>query len=769
MKRPAAVSLVLALTLLALFTRLYDLGGMSIWTDEGLTIYRAHEPLAANLRNEIVVQGVTTIDTHPPLYFVLMSGWIKLAGDSEFVLRFPSALWGALLVPLAYVLGKRLFKRETGLWLAALIAASPFYWWHSRDARMYTLLAVWVLLAVYWVFGAVSKSPVSKRQLLAGSLCAVLAGLTHYTGVVVAALLGGVMFVALWRRQRRWAWLAPSVVMVAAIPAVVFAVGRLNTGDFPIFRPFQEMLFETWNVFSLGLSLEQIRPLEELAIFPVMGVLGLLGLLFERKWLRAAGLVVWLFAPLLAYYLMSYIKPAYVNPRNLSPALPAYLLCIALGLTVLRRKAWPLAVIAAGVIFIEFGAAGYQQLTDARFMKDDIRALVRTIEARAQPGDAIVLHDAIIRHTFDYYYRGEWPVDAVPRYASYGQPAQSETDLAEFVAAYDRVWFVDRPAPVGFPSTRVPAWLNQHFKQVEGASFFGNYTGAHVWLYETRSPVFDQLPVDAQSIGAQTGAIELAAVRVPARVPGDVAAHIETFWRARDRSTPLTLDIDLIDARGNVLVQNEQALWPFFPIDEWPRGRWVRWSTYLDLPIGLPPGTYQLRLRAIDSGTGEALAFDKNAADGYLGLGPLTVERPTQPWPRSALTEGVPVNATWANAIDLWAWSVPVGPLRPNVTLPLDLLWQARTDLQQDYHFKLEIRTPAGGTLQTIETAVSSQDQSAATWRAGDVMRQSLLVVLPAEARGGDYHLLLQVAEAGSPFRGSPIDLGAFKVEEYPV
>ncbi len=357
MKRSTAGALVLALTLFALLIRVYDLAGMSVWTDEGLTIYRARLPLAANLRNEIVVQGVTTIDTHPPLYFVLLSGWIQWAGDGEFALRFPSAAWGALLVPLAYVLGKRLFKRETGLWFAALMAASPFYWWHSRDARMYTLLAVWVLLAAYLILSALMTQPQSKRRLILGSVCAVLAGLTHYTGVIVAGLLGSLMFVVLWRRQRRWALLAVAIVAVAGIPAVVFAVNRLGVGDFPKYRPFQEMLFETWNVFSLGLSLEQIRPLEQLAVFPVVGAIGVIGLLLDRKW-RLAGLILaWLFAPLVVFYLISFVKPAYVNPRNLSPALPAYLLSIAVGLTFLRRKAWLVAAIGAAVIFVEFGAA----------------------------------------------------------------------------------------------------------------------------------------------------------------------------------------------------------------------------------------------------------------------------------------------------------------------------------------------------------------------------------------------------------------------------
>ncbi len=100
-------ALVLALTLLAFGLRMYRVDAMSVWTDEGLSIYRARAPLLQNLRGEIDIQGVPTTDTHPPLYFLMLSGWSKLTGETEFALRYLSVIAGTLIVPVAYVTGKR--------------------------------------------------------------------------------------------------------------------------------------------------------------------------------------------------------------------------------------------------------------------------------------------------------------------------------------------------------------------------------------------------------------------------------------------------------------------------------------------------------------------------------------------------------------------------------------------------------------------------------------------------------------------------------------
>src|SRR5207248_4339625 len=84
----------------------------------------------------------------PPLYYLLAHAWLAL-GDDEAVLRTLSALLGALAVPLLGLLGAALFERRVGLLAAALLAGAPAHVFYSRDARMYPLLTLLLLLATY--------------------------------------------------------------------------------------------------------------------------------------------------------------------------------------------------------------------------------------------------------------------------------------------------------------------------------------------------------------------------------------------------------------------------------------------------------------------------------------------------------------------------------------------------------------------------------------------------------------------------------------------
>ena len=60
--------LLLALLLLGFWLRVHNLDAFSFWTDEGLTPARSGYPIAQILRNEIVIQGYVSTDTHPVSY-----------------------------------------------------------------------------------------------------------------------------------------------------------------------------------------------------------------------------------------------------------------------------------------------------------------------------------------------------------------------------------------------------------------------------------------------------------------------------------------------------------------------------------------------------------------------------------------------------------------------------------------------------------------------------------------------------------------------------
>ena len=100
---------------------------------------------------------------------------------------------------------------------------------------------------------------------------------------------------------------------------------------------------------------------------------------------------------------------------------------------------------------------------------------------------------------------------------------------------------------------------------------------------------------------------------------------MSTYWQATDRGDPLTLILELIDAQGNVWTRREDVLWEYYPRDQWPRDQLIEWQSTLLLPIGLPPGQYQLRLRVAQPDSGAVLAFDRATPDGNLSLGTIDV------------------------------------------------------------------------------------------------------------------------------------------------
>jgi len=79
--------------LVAFALRTYLLGATNLWWDEAYSVWLARRPLTELLRT-------TAFDVHPPLYYVLLRGWMELAGDSEFSLRYLSVAGGVLTVVL---------------------------------------------------------------------------------------------------------------------------------------------------------------------------------------------------------------------------------------------------------------------------------------------------------------------------------------------------------------------------------------------------------------------------------------------------------------------------------------------------------------------------------------------------------------------------------------------------------------------------------------------------------------------------------------------
>lgn len=154
-------------------------------------------PIYQQGRPSGIVEASNT-DNNFPTYYLIMHYWVSLFADSEFSLRFPSALAGLLAVLAMYKVGSLLFGRGVGLTASLILALSPFHIQYSQEARVYSLMALLALVSFYCFVKVLRER---KRAAQTGYVLSTLALMySHVYGLFIvlaqnlylaAVLLGG--------------------------------------------------------------------------------------------------------------------------------------------------------------------------------------------------------------------------------------------------------------------------------------------------------------------------------------------------------------------------------------------------------------------------------------------------------------------------------------------------------------------------------------------------------------------------------------------------
>ena len=191
--RLANISIVLVL-LLAAATRFHDLGAQSLWNDEGSSYVQSTRSFTEIAEN-------AAADIHPPGYYWLLKVWRGVAGESEWALRFPSALASVLSVALVHRLATTLypFRRGygalAGTVAALLVTLNTFQIYYAQEARMYALLGLWSVASMV-ALARLFYRPTTGNAVLLGVLNAL--GLwTQYAFPLVMLAQGAVALIAL--------------------------------------------------------------------------------------------------------------------------------------------------------------------------------------------------------------------------------------------------------------------------------------------------------------------------------------------------------------------------------------------------------------------------------------------------------------------------------------------------------------------------------------------------------------------------------------------
>lgn len=218
-----AIALVLVF---GIVTRCINVGHKVYWHDEVFTSIRVlgynqtdinaialtGEPVRAEdlLQLQQLAPDKTLSDTvsalvghpeHPPLYYLLLRGWVAVTGDAVAAFRSLSVLFSLLAFPLMYWLGWELFQSVQAGWIAiALLAVSPVHLLYAQEAREYSLWVVTILLASITLIRAVKQPNWRNWSLYALALA---------TGFYTTLLAGGVaiahgLFILITQRWPQW-------------------------------------------------------------------------------------------------------------------------------------------------------------------------------------------------------------------------------------------------------------------------------------------------------------------------------------------------------------------------------------------------------------------------------------------------------------------------------------------------------------------------------------------------------------------------------------
>ena len=272
-----------------------------------------------------------------PLYSIAARISIAVLGPSEFSLRLPSVLMGTAALPVLYLLARPLTGTAPALMATLLLALSAFHIDHSSEARGYSGMLLFALLASLFFFKALNGA--SKRAWIFFVLCTFLGFYCHVymAQVPLAQVMCCVLLMAeqaLRKERNRFMYagalrhlvlaLAAAAVLTLAAYAPMLKFFVANAGKVQLLRvdrlPFVAEMYET--------VLPGFATLPGMLLYSALFVCGLL---YLGK--RSPALLIYTILicniPLLLYL---QLNPMFIFKRYFLPALPFCLLTLACGM-----------------------------------------------------------------------------------------------------------------------------------------------------------------------------------------------------------------------------------------------------------------------------------------------------------------------------------------------------------------------------------------------------------------------------------------------------
>lgn len=602
------LGLPLGILLLAYALRVLTLEAQSFWLDEFYAVWFIDRPFMETVR--IIINP----RNNGPLFFLLLWPWYRLAGPSDFAVRYLSALSSVVTVGALWQLSRQWFDRRTANVAALLIALSPFAIWFGQEAKMYALHMLLATLSTLLLTLALQRN---RWWLWAGYGVSInLLGYSHFFGAFAIAAQGIVTLVTAHDGRRRGAYiLTMLLVALPYLPVVRFALQVFP--ELEIIDPSKQFVPPLAGIRDILIGFSARMEPPQLADGLLGGVVVLLvfGCLaaWRRQWQRGVQLIGLLALPIVFFYAVAF-KLRVFAPKYLSATFPFFILTSAIAVTTLAKWKRAVGIVLMATLLLGAARAHLRDLTQPAVQRTDWRYAAAYLEEHATEDDVIVTYVDYIDRLLKYYYNGELPIQPYPY-----DPATPELLYDELEDEdYHTLWLVLSHDRVYAPNHRLIDVARERYPQITGQYPTQGQIQIVGFTMQWRHR---DLPARAQPLTVDFGTgLALRGYHVDqTRLPATEAVshppsnwiHVTTYWQrtgaaCQPGQRPAAL---LSDAGGAVwgrALERSPAVFERDPPCQWPEDALIEAHFDVNLNPATPVGAYQLVI-ALEDAEGERL------------------------------------------------------------------------------------------------------------------------------------------------------------------